>query len=284
MTGKLLPLEVLSVTGRALLFRFLLDRRIILESERAEICPKATELRDAFSNAEKAAATSYWLDETFNGDLLPLVAGLPADANAEARLTAYRKFYCRADADTQQGVFLHLEAILRGWKSLGRSSFQAHLPRIDWDDLNFAHIPIGVLSQVYETFSRQWDPEHAEKTSVYYTPKNIARCLVDEAFAGLKDQAEAHVLDPACGAGIFLVLSFRRLIRSRWQKDGKCPDTRAIQRTLYSQIRGFDVSESALRLAALALYITAIEVNGSPRPPKSLKFPRPLKDHVLFNF
>ena len=53
---------------------------------------------------------------------------------------------------------------------------------------------------------------------------------------------------------------------------------------LYNQICGFDVSESALRLAALALYITAIELNGSPRPPKSLKFPRGLQEQVLFNF
>lgn len=284
LTDKLRPLEVLSVTGRALFFRFLLDRRIIVESECAEICPKAIDLWDVFSDAEKAAATSCWLDETFNGDVLPLVPELRADADADARLTAYRKFYRRADAATQNRVFLHLEAVLRGWKSLGRSSFQLPLPRIDWDDLNFAHIPIGVLSQVYETFSHQWDPEHAEKTSIYYTPKNIARCLVEEAFAGLEDPAEAQVLDPACGAGIFLVLTFRRLIRARWQKDGQRPDTRAIQRTLYSQVRGFEVSESALRLAALALYITAIEVNGSPRPPKSLKFPRPLKDQVLFNF
>ena len=37
-----------------------------------------------------------------------------------------------------------------------------------------------------------------------------------------------------------------------------------IQDILYNQIRGFDISESALRLAALALYITAIELNASP--------------------
>ena len=203
LTDKLRPLEVLSVTGRALFFRFLLDRRIVLESEGAEICPKATELQNSFSNAEKAAITSCWLDETFNGDLLPLVPDLPAKANTDARLSAYLKFYRRADAATESRVFLHLEAILRGWKSVGGSSFQPRL-RIDWDDLNFAHIPIGVLSQVYETFSRQWDPEHAEKTSVYYTPKNIARCLVEEAFAGLRDPAEAQVLDPLAVRESFL--------------------------------------------------------------------------------
>jgi len=41
LIGKLEPLEVLSVTGRALFYRFLVDRGIILESEIAEICPEA---------------------------------------------------------------------------------------------------------------------------------------------------------------------------------------------------------------------------------------------------
>ena len=54
-------------------------------------------------------------------------------------------------------------------------------------------------------------------------------------------------------------------------RNGQTP--RAIQDILYKQIRGFEISESALRLAALALYITAIELNASPRPPRDLKFP-----------
>lgn len=283
LSGRLEPLDVLSVTGRALFYRFLLDRGIIGDAERDEICPKATELADAFSTAEKAAATSCWLDVTFNGDLLPLVPGLTADSRAADRLAAYLRFYRKAGTATNQEVFLHLQAILRGWESVGSSQFQLRL-KIDWDDFDFAHIPIGVLSQVYETFSRQWDEAQSEETSVYYTPKNIARSLVEEAFAGLADPAEAHVLDPASGAGIFLVLAFRRLVKARWERDGVRPDTKTIQRILYQQVCGFDVSESALRLAALALYITAIELNGSPRPPKSLKFPRDLRGHVLFHF
>ena len=39
-----------------------------------------------------------------------------------------------------------------------------------------------------------------------------------------------------------------------------------------------------LRLAALALYITAIELNASPRPPQSLKFPRNIRGEVLYRF
>jgi len=279
--GPMRGLDVLSTTGRALFFRFLIDRRIVLPAELTEISPSADELRNAFSNAERAAATSCWLDETFNGDLLPLVEGLTSQTSRQERLRAYRRFYRDAGGATNQYLFRHLEAILRGWKHVGGPFFQTTL---DWDDFDFAHIPIGVLSQVYETFSRQWDMEHAEETSVYYTPRHIAKLLVEEAFAGLKDPAEAVVLDPACGAGVFLVLAFRQLVRKCWEKAGTRPDVRTIQRILYKQLRGFEVSESALRLSALALYISAIEVNGTPRPPRSLKFPGPLRGEVLFNF
>jgi hypothetical protein len=283
LIGKLAPLDVLSLTGRALFFRFLHDRRIVLPSELNEISPRARDLRDVFSSAEKAAATAAWLDETFNGDLLPLVPGLDSETDGEVRRREYRRFFRKAHEDTDGLVFRHLEAILRGYEAAGATQFQLPLA-VDWDDLNFAHIPVGVLSQVYETFSRQWDEAHADTTSVFYTPNIVARLVVEEALAGVKDAANAHVLDGACGAGVFLVLAFRRLYRARWEKDGRRPDTAAIHHILYEQLCGFDVSESALRLAALALYITAIELNGTNRPPRILKVPHALKDKVLFNF
>ena len=281
LAGQMLPLEILSVTGRALFFRFLHDRRIVLSRELADICPSADNLKDVFSDATRAAATSCWLDETFNGDFLPLVDGLDSTPSPETRMRAYRKFFRDIEEKTSGRVFQHLEAIMRGWKHISGSMFQT---TIDWDDFNFAHIPIGVLSQIYETFSRRWDVVQAEETSVHYTPKNIARLLVEEALTGVEEPQDAVVLDPACGAGVFLVLAFRELVRLHWRKLGRRPDKRVIHRILYKQIRGFDVNESALRLAALALYVTAIEVNGTTRPPNILKFPRALKGEVLFNF
>lgn len=266
-TYNLNPLDVLSFLGRALFFRFLWDRKIIQRNELDAICPQATSHGDCFSNVINSIATCRWLDETFNGDLLPLSS-------------SYTDVFEQADTRTSGKLFSHLRAILEGWKHAGNEHFQ--LP-IDWEDLDFAHIPIGVLSQVYESFSRVWDAQRSENTSVYYTPKNIARYLVDDAFAGVANKKDAHILDPSCGAGIFLVLVFRKLVAARWKEDGKRPDTKAIQGILYKQLCGFDVSESALRLAALSLYITAIELNDSPRPPKSLKFPKPLKDVVLYN-
>lgn len=280
LAGRMSPLEVLSIAGRALFFRFLHDRRIVLPAELHEISPKATDLKDVFSDAERAAATSCWLDETFNGDLLPLVDE-ETHADPAKRLAAYRRFFRDAHRKTDGKIFLHLQAIMRGWKHVGNSTFQT---KIDWDDFDFAHIPVGVLSQVYETFSRRWDGTNADETSVHYTPKNVAQLLVEGALAGVKRGRDAVILDPSCGAGVFLVLAFRQLVRLHWQEEGTRPDKNTIHRILYRQIRGFDVSESALRLAALALYITAIEVNGTTRPPKILKFPRRLQGEVLFNF
>lgn len=54
------PLDILSMAGRALFFRFLIDRRIVRPEETSEICrsAKAGDLKDVFSSAEKAAQTS----------------------------------------------------------------------------------------------------------------------------------------------------------------------------------------------------------------------------------
>jgi len=266
-TYSLNPMDVLSFLGRSLFFRFLWDRKIVRSSELNSVCPRAESSGDCFRNVMNSVATCRWLDETFNGDLLPLSGD-------------YTSVFSQANKQTGGKLFLHLQAILEGWKHAGNEAFQL---QIDWGDLDFAHIPIGVLSQVYENFSKIWDSQQREQTSAYYTPKNIARYLVDDAFEGVTNKKKVRILDPSCGAGIFLVLTFRKLAAARWEHDGKRPDTKAIQSILYSQLCGFDVSESALRLAALSLYITAIELNGSPRPPKSLKFPEPLQGIVLHN-
>lgn len=277
--GRLEALEVLSMAGRALFFRFLIDRRIVLEDERDEICPAADELKDAFCSADTAAQTSAWLDATFNGDFLPLIdESIPA-INREAREAEYLRFFKRTEHLVGGRIFIHLQAILRGWRATG-DTVQTEL---DWGDFDFAHIPVGVLSQVYESFSHRTDPLTARDTSVHYTPRTIAGLMVDEAFAATKDKAGAKVLDSSCGAGIFLVLAFRRLVREQWISHER-PKTSVIQNILYKQLRGFDISESALRLAALALYITAIELNASPRPPQALKFPGNLRGEVLHRF
>lgn len=283
-TGPLDGLTVLSMTGRALFFRFLIDRKIVRKEDLSEICPEAKDetLYDVFSSAERAAQTSIWLDKTFNGDLLPLVAAISKDTSHREKKRLYLGAYQEAGRESQDAVFTHLEAILKGYEAVLTGHVQMTLG-VDWDDLNFRHIPVGVLSQVYESFSHQWDADSSRTDSVHYTPPNLAKLLVEQALEGIDAPHRARVLDPSCGAGVFLVLAFRELVRLRWEKDGKRPGTNVIHQVLYKQLCGFDISESALRLAALSLYITAIELNEIIRPPSALHVPEALNNIVLFN-
>jgi hypothetical protein len=166
--------------------------------------------------------------------------------------------------------------ILKGEEATGGDDYQGRLsfdkPKFDWGHLDFAHIPVGLLSQVYEKLSWKWNRERSQNTSVHYTPRNIAATLVGEAFDNLKGAHAAKVLDPACGASVFLVLAFRRLYRELWKHTKERPGTDAIRSILENQLVGFDICDSALKLSALSLYLTAIELDPDPVPPEKLKF------------
>ncbi|MBI1913855.1 MAG: N-6 DNA methylase [Planctomycetes bacterium] len=258
--------DVLSLLGRALFFRFLRDRGIITERDIPQVAPNAATWKDCFAGPANTAATCRWLDETFNGDFLPLT-----DEGNES-------FFRRIDRLTSGDVFTHLTAVVLGAEPKG-SVYQL---TFDWGTFDFAHVPVGLLSQVYEDFCWHWEQEEAASISVHYTPRNIAVTLLDEAFHGLDAADDARVLDPACGAGVFLVLAFRRIYREVWIARNRRPDRRTIRKILNRQLAGFDVSENAIRLAALSLYLTALELDPHPQPLSELRF-EDLRDRVLFH-
>lgn len=266
---KIKQADVLSLVGRALFFRFLKDRSIVRKSHLAKILPDASDLIEAFDTPANAAATCRWLDDTFNGDLLPL-----SDISED--------FFTKLGRRTGNRLFAHLHAIVEGTEPVGDDGYQLPL-RLDFGDFDFAHVPVGLLSQVYERFAWKWEHKTAKSTSVHYTPRHIAQLMVNDAFDGLPKADQARVLDPACGASVFLVLAFRRLYQERWKASGKRPQTKEIRDILEHQLVGFDINESAIRLASLSLYLTAIELDPDPSPPEKLHF-KPLRDRVLHNF
>ncbi|MEO8381680.1 MAG: N-6 DNA methylase [Acidobacteriota bacterium] len=206
-----------------------------------------------------------WLSRTFNGDLLPLSERIaPQNGSWFPTLS-------EAEMET---VTSTLTKILHRTEPSGQM-------RLDWGDIDFAHVPVGLLSQVYERHNQIHDPI-SRKRSVFYTPRTLAEYMVDEAFAALDTPHMARVLDPAAGAGVFLVAAFRKLVEARWRRDGKRPTTKIIRAILNSQLAGFEINESALRLSALSLYLTALELDPSPRPLDALKFDD-LRGKVLFD-
>lgn len=244
--------EVLALIGRALFARFLIDRGIMTGKTFPDL---KDEPENCFSSSVHAARTCKWLDNTFNGELLPL---------ANKHYQAYFKSF----GDEAGKVFHILSNIIHRAHG-GQLTFESK-----WKDLDFAHVPIGLLSEVYERYAHRHIGRKAKKESMHYTPRHIAEFMIEEAFAGLApaQRHRARLLDPAAGGGVFLTLGFRRLVAALWEKNNRRPTRREIRQTLYGQIRGFDINASALKLAALSLYLTAIELDPNPTDVDDLSF------------
>jgi N-6 DNA Methylase len=259
--------ESIALTGRALFFRYLMGRKIVDETHLTKISPVANSLEMCFSNEGSLATSNAWLDRTFNGDLLKL----PTDDYPEYFGQLFRTYGTR--------VARPLEAILGLDQPIAPGASQRPL---NWGDLDFDHVPIGLLSETYEELMYRFDADARRDTSVYYTPSHIAEYMVAEAFHGHPEGSHTRVLDPACGAGVFLVAAFRKLAEMRFAETGQRPDRLALRGILNSQLVGFDINSHARTLAALALYLTALELDPAPTPVEALTFEK-LEDRVLVN-
>lgn len=244
--GSLTHEDAISLVGRALFTRFLADRDLLPYDMCAADTPASL-----FDHRAAAESTSQWLDATFNGDLLPL----SEDVFDVLPSPAYNVLgdILRRAPDSQ--LFL-------GWEE-------------KWDNLDFSHIPVGVLSQAYELYLREHAPNRQRREGGFYTPRPIADLMVRAAFRALERNGavrHARVLDPAAGAGVFLLTAFRELVAGRWRAEGKRPETKVLRSILYRQVTGLDVNETALRFAALGLYLMSIELDPNPRPVDKLGF------------
>ncbi|HBN9609787.1 TPA: HsdM family class I SAM-dependent methyltransferase [Pseudomonas aeruginosa] len=257
--------EALALMGRALFLRFLSDRGILSELNPFPGVPRFV---DCLSTPEYAAISSKWLDDTFNGDLLTL-----PDKGSEA-------YFRGLKVSNGTSALNDLSAIIRGDKPVGDGAYQT---QFSWSDLHFAYIPVGLLSQVYEEYIHRFETSTAKNESVYYTPRHLAEYVVDHALGMLgSDAYKARVLDPAAGGGVFLLAAFRRLVQGYWRAKGKQPTTKVIRHILNNQLVGMDINPAARQLSALALYLTALELDPDVGKLQDLKFEK-LQGQVLLD-
>ena len=256
--GELPVEEAIALTCRGVFLRYLIGRRIIKERDISKISSNANSWKDCVSSDTALAETNTWLDETFNGYFLPL------------RTTNYHDYFSREINDAQRKVIIkRLCAIMELESSRGPDASQMSLK---WGDMRFDHIPIGLMSEIYEQLVRHYNPSGGSSTSVYYTPYNIAEYMVDRVFDGYSVGADARILDPACGAGVFLTAGFRKLVELHYSDNNKRPSRGKIRDILYDQIVGMDINPHAITLSALSLYLTALELDPRPTPLSQLKF------------
>jgi type I restriction-modification system DNA methylase subunit len=173
-----------------------------------------------------------WLQTIFNGDLFPIT---PQEKNAVEKK--------------------HLEVVqslISGEQEIATGQLRL------WKFYNFKVIPIELISSIYESFIYANDSVSAEDNSTHYTPINLVDLVLSEVFRELNGNAK--VLDLACGSGVFLVESLRRLVIKRWV-NGEIPTRHLIRETLYNQIFGVDIEPKAVQIAAFSLYLTALELD-----------------------
>ncbi|PHM10105.1 hypothetical protein CK516_10475 [Nostoc sp. 'Peltigera malacea cyanobiont' DB3992] len=173
-----------------------------------------------------------WLQTIFNGDLFP-VSIKERDAVAKKHL------------EVAQSLIGGVEEIGTGQQRL-------------WRAYDFKVIPIELISSIYESFVYATDSKSAKENSTHYTPINLVDLVLSEVFKEL--DGDAKVLDLACGSGVFLVESLRRLVVKRWT-NGESQTRHLIRETLYNQIYGVDINPEAVQIAAFSLYLTALELD-----------------------
>ena len=135
---------------------------------------------------------------------------------------------------------------------------------------DFNLIPIELISNVYEILLGAKD---RKKDNAFYTPNYLAEYILDHVANGtLKSKKEFSVLDPACGSGVFLVNSYRRMVEEHLNGAQYSKDDELLKRLLTDNIFGADINESAVDVTIFSLYLTVLDYKN-PKTLKSFKLP-----------
>lgn len=132
----------------------------------------------------------------------------------------------------------------------------------DWRLFDFSIIQIELLSEIYENFLFKTDPELKKKTGTFYTPPSLVEFMLNEKLPISSNEKKYNlkVLDPACGSGIFLVESFKRLVK-RYEnyRYEKLTDFSTLKKILTENIFGIEIHPQAIKVAAFSLYLALVD-------------------------
>jgi SAM-dependent methyltransferase len=255
-----------AIIGKAIFVRYLIDRKVKMRfdetlrtwsnDEFCELLNSPKEIGDFFNYLEDK-------ERGFNGNLFPLTTEEYDKINPEHFLVVKR--------------LLQGEDIDTGQPSL-------------FDFYDFSIIPIEFISNVYELFIGQ---DNQKKEGAYYTPlflvdyilkETVEKSLTKAKTIELKEDSAAasspyvycRVLDPACGSGIFLVETLRKIIEKYIADTNidilSAEFKDAIINLAKENIYGIDKDASAVQVAIFSIYLTLLDYLKPPSI-ENFKFP-----------
>ncbi len=126
----------------------------------------------------------------------------------------------------------------------------------NWRLFNFEIIQIELLSEIYENFLGELRYQQGQ----FYTPHNLVELVLSEKLPTDNNNYDIKILDPACGSGIFLVESYKRLIK-RWKRAHKTDKIsfNTLRDLLLNNIYGIEIDATAIKVTAFSLYLALID-------------------------
>ncbi len=266
---KLDPHIVHSLLGRAIFIQYLQDRKdsqgysAFPQGYFERFLPGAMSFPDILSDKRATYLLFESLEEKFNGDIFPITPGEQRDVRKE-HLGFLRDFL-------QGNIEIRNKQL----------SF--------WPYYSFDAIPIEFISNMYEEFfhyerqEQEANRDRRRRAGTYFTPHRLVEFVLDEVLPWEGKNPDVRILDPACGSGIFLVESYRRLV-SRWRQANPQADldSGVLKKLIVDNLHGVDQNPEAVRVAAFSLYLTMCDYLDPRYVWANVKFPA-LRDKNLWH-
>jgi len=151
------------------------------------------------------------------------------------------------------------------WKHLQPNGFAVAQRFLSGEDMSsgqrrlwgydFSFLPVELISGIYESFLR----DEQDELGAFYTPRNLANLVIDQALGNCEDPGAQRIYDGACGSGILLTTAFRRILNHVEAQRGQLLPLADRIPLLKSCIFGSDVSKAACQMTAFSLYLSLLE-------------------------
>lgn len=249
-----------SLIGKVIFVRYLIDREVKLDFEQKGKSRKWTnaEFCEVLSNRDHLKNFFKYLTGKFNGDLFPI---------SEEQFNSISDDCLSVIIDLLSGDY-----IATGQKSL-------------FEFYDFSIIPVEFISNVYELFIGE---DGQQEHSAYYTPLFLVDYILAETVEKKFQQQESFdckVLDPACGSGIFLVETLRKIIEKYLNSPNRAKNKTEkykedFKKLASNNLFGIDKDRSAVNVAIFSIYLTLLDYQ-EPSDIETFRFPLLLENNFF---
>ena len=226
---------------RSLFLLYLEDRGATDAKFYSEIKEGAKSYFDILDDVNKTYSLFKKLQDYFNGNVFTVDKD---ESISKEHLKIIRKcFIIGKDDSLQQNLFEDLRLF------------------------DFSIIQIELLSEIYENFLAETNPTLRKNTGTFYTPSSLVELILNEKLpiSGGEKKFDVKILDPSCGSGIFLVESFKRLVKRHENANGeKLTDFNELKKLLTDNIFGIEIHSQSVNVAAFSLYLALMD-NLNPK-------------------